>query len=190
MDVKEIELAARVLAGDSTAFEPLVLPYRKTLFGLAYKMTGNREDALEVAQETLLRAFRHLGKCDFERGFRNWLLQILVNVGRERAGRRRRETAWANSDFLLENAGGGGPGPEEARGRQEIRERVLSALSALSARERDVFILRDLEGKSVRETAAIVRSSAIAVRVHLSRARGKIRDRWAALDPSLQETSR
>jgi len=60
----------------------------------------------------------------------------------------------------------------------------------LSARERDVFILRDLEGKSVRETAAIVRSSAIAVRVHLSRARGKIRDRLAALDPSLQETSR
>ena len=92
MDVKENELIARVLAGDSAAFEPLVLPYRRTLFGLAYKMTGNREDALEVSQETLLRAFRYFGKCDPERGFRNWLVEILVNAARDWGGKKRRES--------------------------------------------------------------------------------------------------
>jgi RNA polymerase sigma factor (sigma-70 family) len=190
MDVKEKDLILRVLAGDSAAFEPLVLPYRRTLFGLAYKMTGNREDALEVSQETLLRAFRYLGKCDLERGFRNWLIQILVNAARDWGGRKQRESGRTASDFLLDNIVSNGPRPEETRDRGEIREQIMSALSILSGREREVFILRDLEEKSIGETAEITKSSAISVRVHLSRARGKIRDRLAVLDPSLLENIR
>jgi len=183
-------LIARVLAGDLSAFEPLVLPFRRTLFGLAYKMTGNREDALEVSQETLLRAFRYLGKCDLERGFRNWLLRILVNAARDLSGKKQREAGRWDADFLLDNAVSDAPRPEEAHNRGEIRGRIMAALSVLSGREREVFILRDLEEKSVRETAEITRSSAISVRVHLSRARGKIRDRLAVLDPSLLENAR
>jgi RNA polymerase sigma-70 factor (ECF subfamily) len=190
MDVKEKELVLRVLAGDTAAFEPLVLPYRRTLFGLAYKMTGNREDALEVSQETLLRAFRYLGKCDLERGFRNWLLQILVNAARDWGNRRQRESGREDSAFIFDNAVSDGPRPEEAHDRGEIRERIISALSVLSGREREVFILRDLEEKSIRETAEISKSSTLSVRVHLSRARGKMRDRLAALDPSLLENVR
>jgi RNA polymerase sigma-70 factor (ECF subfamily) len=190
MDVKEKELVARVLAGDSTAFEPLVLPYRQTLFGLAYKMTGNREDALEVSQETLLRAFRYLGKCDLERGFRNWLIQILVNSTRDFGAKKQREAARWDTHSLLENVVSDGPRPEEARDRGEIRGQIMSALSVLSERERAVFILRDLEEKSVRETAEITRSSAISVRVHLSRAREKMRECLSVRDPSLSENAR
>jgi len=183
-------LVARVLAGDSAAFEPLVLPYRRTLFGLAYKMTGNREDALEVSQETLLRAFRYIGKCDPERGFRNWILGILVNAARDWGGKKRREAARREAGFLFDNAVSDEPRPEDAHDRGEVRGRIWSALSVLSGKEREVFILRDLEEKSVRETADITRSSTISVRVHLSRARGKIRDRLAVLDPSLAEKTR
>ena len=186
MDVKEKELVLRVLSGDTAAFEPLVLPYRRTLFGLAYKMTGNREDALEVSQEALLRAFRYLGKCDLERGFRNWLLQILVNASRDFGCRKRAESGRMESSFLFDDAVmAAGPKPEDERGRSEIRNRIMEALSVLTGREREIFILRDLEEKSIRETAEITRSSAISVRVHLSRARGKIRERLAALDPTL-----
>jgi len=183
-------LVARVLAGDSAAFEPLVLPYRRALFGLAFKITGNREDALEVSQETLLRAFRYLAKCDLERGFRNWLLGITVNAARDLGGRKQREAGRREAGFLEERFVASGPRPEEVRGRGEIRERVLEALSALGGKEREVFVLRDLEEKSVRETAEITRSSAISVRVHLSRARGKIRERLADLDPSLSGGAR
>ena len=190
MELKEKELIVRVLAGDLSAFEPLVLPYRRMLFGLAYKMTGNREDALEVSQETLFRAFRYLGKCDLERGFRNWLLRILVNAARDLGGRKQRESSRWDSDFLLDKAVSDDPRPEEARERGEIRDRIMSALSVLTGREREIFILRDLEEKSIRETAEITRSSAASVRVHLSRAREKIRDRLAVLDPSLPEKAR
>jgi RNA polymerase sigma-70 factor (ECF subfamily) len=189
MDVKEKELVARVLAGDSAAFEPLVLPYRRTLFGLAYKMTGNREDALEVSQETLLRAFRYLGKCDLERGFRNWLLQILVNAARDLGGKRGRQEASIGDEYL-EKAASEAPRPEETLVRGDIRSRILQAMSVLGGREREVFILRDLEEKSIRETAEITKSSAISVRVNLSRARSKLRVRLAEMGLALSEDAR
>jgi len=187
MEVKEKELILRVLAGDSSAFEPLVLPYRRTLFGLAYKMTGNREDALEVSQETLLRAYRYLKRCDLERGFRNWLLQILVNAARDLGGKKGRETAVRDEGAVLENIVSEAPRPEEGRERGEIRGRIMDALSVLSSRERAVFVLRDLEEKSIRETAEITKSSTISVRVNLSRARGKLRARLAAMGLTLPE---
>ena len=192
MDVKEKELVLRVLSGDTAAFEPLVLPYRQTLFGLAFKMTDNREDALEVSQEALLRAFRYLGKCDLERGFRNWLLQILVNAARDLGGRKRAESESLASSFLFDGDAvlAAEPKPEDERGRSEIRGWIMETLSVLTGREREIFILRDLEEKSIRETAEITKSSTISVRVHLSRARGKIRERLAALDPTLERRLR
>jgi RNA polymerase sigma-70 factor (ECF subfamily) len=73
MDDKEKALVERILNGDTGAFEPLVTPYRSALLGLAFRMTRNAEDAREVAQEALLRAFRHMRRLDVERSFRNWL---------------------------------------------------------------------------------------------------------------------
>lgn len=62
MNETEKELIAMVLAGRTEAFEPLVTPYREPLVALAYRLTRNREEALEVAQEAFLRAFRSLGR--------------------------------------------------------------------------------------------------------------------------------
>ena len=73
-----------VLSGRAEAFEPLVTPYRGPLVALAYRLTRNREEALEVAQEALLRAFRSLGRFDVSRSFRNWLFQIAANEARDR----------------------------------------------------------------------------------------------------------
>jgi RNA polymerase sigma-70 factor (ECF subfamily) len=179
MDLKEKDLIERVLGGDTAAFEPLVLPYRRPLFGLAYRMSGNREDALEIGQEALLRAFRYLGRCDLERGFRNWLYQILVNAARDAGRKRGREAVWRSDDPLPEAATAEGPGPEDARDRSEVRERIMVALDVLSAREREVFLLRDIEELSVAEAARALGCSSVAVRVHLSRARVKLRERMA-----------
>jgi RNA polymerase sigma-70 factor (ECF subfamily) len=184
MNETEKELVAIVLSGRSEAFEPLVMPYRQPLLALAYRLTSNREDAMEVAQEALLRAFKYLARYDSSRSFRNWLFQIAANEARDRARKRRRETG------ALEDAGRELPGsqdPESGRRSQEFRSDLEKCLSVLSRREREVFILRDIEELDIRETAKALGCSSLSVRVNLSTARRKIRDAIRSQYPHLEE---
>jgi RNA polymerase sigma-70 factor (ECF subfamily) len=173
MSETEKELVAMVLSGRTEAFEPLVTPYRRPLLALTYRLTRNREDALEIAQEALLRAFRSLARYDVSRSFRNWLFQIAANEARDRFRKRTREKA------ALEDAARTEPpvaGPEAGRERREIRSDILQCLTVLSPRERNVFVLRDLEELDIRETARALGCSSISVRVNLSSARRKLRE--------------
>jgi RNA polymerase sigma-70 factor, ECF subfamily len=171
MDEKEARLVELVLGGRTEAFEPLVTPYRKLLLTLAYRLSRNIEEAKEISQETLMRAFRYLGSFDRRRSFKNWLLQIEMNVWRSVGPRA------ADVKALHELAARKIPeDPEEGWAGTELREKLLSCLSGLSPREREVFLLRDIEGRSVKETAEVLRTSSISVRVHLSRGRIKIRN--------------
>jgi len=175
-----------VLAGDSGAFEPLVRPYRNDLVRLAFRMTGNREDADEAAQEALLRAFRYLARFDTARSFKNWLLGILVNEARKlRRG--------APRPVSLEDAAEPSlPADQERRHEESVlRGRLRTCLNELSRGQREVFILRDLEDRDIRETAGILGMSELSVRVHLSRARRRIKDimtRDAASEPVKEAT--
>ena len=173
-----------VLSGRTEAFEPLVTPYRRPLLALACRLTRNREDALEVAQEALLRAFRSLARYDVSRSFRNWLFQIAVNEARDRFRKRARERA------AFENAVHGATGsanPEAGRDRRETRSDILQCLAVLSPREREVFVLRDLEELDIKETARALACSSISVRVNLSSARRKLREAIRDKFPHLEE---
>ena len=173
-----------VLSGRAEAFEPLVTPYRGPLTALAYRLTRNREDAIEVAQEALLRAFRSLGRFDVSRSFRNWLFQIAANEARDRLRKKARERA------ALETAAQDGPAaedPEAGRDSQELRSEITRLLAALSPREREVFVLRDLEELDIRETSRALGCSSISVRVNLSSARRKMREAIRADHPHLEE---
>jgi RNA polymerase sigma-70 factor (ECF subfamily) len=170
MDEKEAALVDMVLAGETGAFEPLVRPYRNDLLRLALRMTGNREDADEASQEALIRAFRYLARFDKARSFKNWLLGILVNEARKvRRG--------APRDVSLEDAAEPSlPADQERRHEQGVfRDRLRACLGGLSRGQREVFILRDLEDRDIRETAGILGISELAVRVYLSRARKRIK---------------
>jgi len=184
MNETEKELVAMVLSGRNEAFEPLVTPYRESLLSLAFRLTGNREDAREVAQEALLRAFKHLGRYDTSRSFRNWLFQIAANQARDRLRRRRKE-----ADTAVEAARKPWPqeDPESGRRAKEFRSDLEKCLSVLAPREREVFILRDLEELDIRETALALGCSSVSVRVHLSSARRKIRDAIREKFPHLEE---
>jgi RNA polymerase sigma-70 factor (ECF subfamily) len=184
MNEREKELVAIVLSGRSEAFEPLVAPHRQSLLALAFRLTRNWEDAREVAQEALLRAFKYLARYDTSRSFRNWLFQIAANEARDRVRKRRREAG------ILEDAGRELPGardPGSGRCSEEFRSDLENCLSVLSRREREVFILRDLEGMDVKETARALGCSSISVRVNLSSARRKIRDAVRRWYPHLEE---
>ncbi len=186
MNETEKELIAMVLSGRAEAFEPLVTPYRGPLLALASRLTGNREEALDVVQEALLRAYRSLKTFDVARPFRNWLFQIAANEARDRGRRRSRERA-AFRDVVEDAAGGAMDGPEAGHDRRELGAKVMSSLAALSPREREVFVLRDLEELDVRETSRVLGCSSLAVRVHLSAARRKLREAIRKDLPHLEE---
>ena len=185
MDEKESRLVELVLGGQTEAFEPLVTPYRKLLLTLAYRLSRNIEEAKEISQETLLRAFRYLGSFDRKRSFKNWLLQIEMNVWRSLGARA------ADEGTLRELAAQSTPeDPGERLAGNEVRKKLLACLDGLSPREREVFLLRDIEGRSIKETAGVLRTSEISVRVHLSRARAKIRALVWERFPGLMEERR
>jgi RNA polymerase sigma-70 factor, ECF subfamily len=184
MNETEKELIDMVLSGRTEAFEPLVAPYRGPLLGLATRLTRNREEALEVAQEALLRAFRSLGRFDVSRSFRNWLFQIAANEARDRFRKRAREqAAWSD---VVEHAPAA-MDPEAGHDRQELRARIMRLLAALSPREREVFVLRDFEELDIRETSRVLACSTLSVRVNLSSARRKLRDAIRRDVPHLEE---
>ena len=174
-----------VLSGRTEAFEPLVTPYRNLLLTIAYRLSRNAEEAKEISQETLLRAFRYLRSFDTKRSFKNWLLQVEMNVWRASRKKSADEAAlreWSASQ-PREN-------PEANRESDEIRDQVLSCLDGLSPKEREVFLLRDIEEMSIKESAEILRASTVSVRVHLSRARQKIRECVKERFPELLEGRR
>ncbi len=173
MNEEERNLVEMVLSGRNDAFEPLVTPYRGPLLALAYRLTRNVEDAKEVVQDAMLKAFRHLASYDPSRSFRNWLFQITANGARDLARKKRRE-----HDVIVEAAEAIPQSDDPERGRQasELRTSLTECLSVLTLREREIFILRDLEDMDIKTAARIIGCSNVSVRVNLSSARRKMRD--------------
>jgi RNA polymerase sigma-70 factor (ECF subfamily) len=180
MDDRENRLVNAVLAGDTRAFEALVTPYGRPLLIMAFRLTRNEEDAKEMVQEALMKAFQHLEQFDQERSFRNWLFQILVNATRKFAAKSEPHDELTSS---LEVEGNRETG--NGLDYQELRSKLMDCLAVLSVRERAVFLLRDIEGQDIKETTQILHSSSISVRVHLSSARKKINNEMRRRFPNM-----
>jgi len=183
MDEKEKELVRMVLTGDNSAFEQLVLPYRRQILHMLYRLTGSKEEAMDIAQESLLKCFKYLHRFNPDRNFRNWLFQIAVNLARDFKEKRQRERLELQELYSSVNPEGkylNHQGPQAAaslspENKVALKIDINKCLDLLSLKERKVFILRDLEGMSIRETARVLGCSNISVRVNLSSARKKIR---------------
>ncbi len=186
MRMKESErmLVEQVLSGRVEAFEPLVAPYRQAVVGLAFRFVRDAEEAKDAAQEALLRAFRHLDGYDPERSFRNWLLEIAANAARDRLRKRGRDRrlleAWTDPMTAPDVAG-------RDRESAEFRADLARCLDVLTLREREAFLLRDIEELNIKETARALGCSSISVRVSLSSARRKIREAIRARFPHLEK---
>ena len=153
MDATEAAaVLARARQGDSEAFRALVERHSRSVFHLAYRMTGNEQDAEDVVQESFLRAYRQLGRFEARANFATWLHRIVANcavdVMRTRHARQQRV-----SDPLDESAPlqVDAPDPQRLAESTEVRERVDEALAALSPLERAAFALRHHEGRSIEE---------------------------------------
>lgn len=172
----EQALVEDVLRGDSDSLEPLLRPYRQGMLTMAYRMAGNMEAAKEICQEAVIKVFSYLESYKKEKSFKSWLYRIVMNAAHDYM---RRE---AKHQLVFEahedRMGDVTQNPEQKYLLKEIRDNVRRCLAHLTPKERAVFLLRDAQGLSIKETAEALGLSSLSIRTHLSRARTKIRSQF------------
>ncbi len=184
----ELELLRRAQQGDFTAFEALVDRFQPRVYGLARRILGQAQDAEDVTQQTFLSLIEHIDQFRGESAVATWVLRIATNHALKVLRKRRGLPtvpleAIADSDDSYstlphpEYIAQWRDNPEDLAQRAEIRQFVEQALADLDAKYRMVFVLRDIEGLSVRETAEALGLSEANVKVRLLRARLQLRER-------------
>jgi len=180
-EISDETLVERFRAGDITAFDTIVERHQHKVYAIAYRMTRNREDSLDIAQEVFLRAHRSIGQWRPLRGFRHWLYRIATNMTIDvlRKRQRRAGVIVDGEDFSMDR-GIAGPtnsrGPVERITIEEMGCQIGKAIEKLPERQRAVIVLRYYEDMSIKEIAAVVGCTEGTVKTHLFRATGKLRD--------------
>jgi RNA polymerase sigma-70 factor, ECF subfamily len=175
-DVELGELVVAARDGDQLAFEQLVKATYAGTYTLAYRLTGDEEDARDVVQESYLRAFRGLKRFRGDAQFTTWLYRITANCASTHLGRRTKHRhdelfddspiAETNPDF----------DPEARSDATALRDRLNVALRDLPPRLRAVVVLRDVYDLPHEAIAAELGISESAAKVRLHRARRKLRE--------------
>lgn len=168
-------LAQRALT-DRDAFSELVSRYADRIFNLAYRMTGNRTEAEDMAQDAFLRAYRGLASFKPGNPFGAWLYRIAVNVCLSQ----RRQNNPAAEPIDESEAADPAPAVDDVAERREVQATVQQAILSLPPNYRAVVILYHLEDRSYEDIATMLDLPINTVRTHLHRGRAMLRERLAA----------
>jgi RNA polymerase sigma-70 factor (ECF subfamily) len=167
---------ARAAAGDEDAFRVLVERHSRSVFRLAYRMTGSAEDAEEVVQDTFVRAYRRLARFEARSNFSTWLYRIGFNCAIDHLrSRRMREMPQKQEDLDRLAPPAGGPSGEDLVYAGQIGARVQDALNALSEQERAAFLMRHYHGCSIDEICGALGLKTNAAKHSIFRAVKKMR---------------
>ncbi|HEY3176121.1 MAG TPA: RNA polymerase sigma factor [Candidatus Polarisedimenticolia bacterium] len=163
------DLIRRAQAGEESAFEAILDRFEARAILIARGMGASRQDAEDIAQEAFLKIFRYIGSYRRDQTFKAYFYRIVINASRDHLARMR-PAGQSPLEGLDEM-----PAEPERRASYEDVEMLRRALQELPGREREVVILRDLQGLSTWEVARILRISPITVRRHSSRALAHLR---------------
>jgi RNA polymerase sigma-70 factor (ECF subfamily) len=169
----DMDLVHSAKRGDIAAFEELVRRHTRRVFAVAQHITRSREDAEEVSQETFLRAFLRLRDFEEKAQFSTWLTRI-ARCTRDKVVSCE-EHEWEGAS-IPEPVPDWRPNPEQLYSQSQLREILRQALEALPQTYSTVFILRDIQGFSMEETAAVLELSVPTIKTRLFRARLQLRD--------------
>src|SRR3989442_8956531 len=179
----DLDLAHATQNGDVSAFEQLVGRYDRKLLRIAQHVTHNAEDSQDAVQEAFFKAFQHLGEFREDSQFSTWLIRITVNQALMKLRKRRTtkevsldEDFQADQDMLPREVADWAPNPEELYRASELRDILIKTLKELRPILRTVFVLRDIEGLSIDQTAEVLNLSLAAVKARLWRARLQLRE--------------
>jgi len=180
MEVDAGGAVERARSGDSDAFRLLVEQHSRAIFRLAFRMTGNEQDAEDVVQETFLRAYKQLDRYEARSSFSTWLFRIASNYSldlirmRKRHEDKRQRSTEEDHD-ILQSIPLDTPGPDRLVYGTQVHDPVNAALNELSPQERTAFVLRHFEGLSIEEIGASLGTGTNATKHSIFRAVQKLR---------------
>lgn len=174
---EEARIIARVSDGETDAFEVLVNAHERRVYSLCLRMTGNPEDAEDLAQEAFVRAYQSIAGFKGESGFGSWLYRLAKNICIDFL---RREKRREKSSLTYLDEGGNAVdievpderfAPDRALEQRQTAEAIGRGLDTLTPEHRDILILREIHGKSYDEIAEALGLTAGTVKSRISRAR-------------------
>jgi RNA polymerase sigma-70 factor (ECF subfamily) len=176
----DVSLVDRAKAGDTEAFRVLVERHTRSVFRLAFRLTGNEHDADEVVQDAMIKAYRQLHRFESRASFGTWLYRIASNCAVDLLRSRPR-----GFESLDAGAGDEAPAPVEATDAKpsadrlvlsgQIQRRIQDTLARLSDRERTAFVLRHIEGLSIEDISRQLNLKTNATKHSIFRAVRKMR---------------
>jgi RNA polymerase sigma-70 factor (ECF subfamily) len=187
MPEQDAAAVARARGGDSEAFRLLVERHSRSVYKVAFRITGNSADAEDVVQETFLKAYRQLDRFEERASFGTWLHRIAWNCSVDLL-RARPKREQAEEAETLEQLGStqapvtssAAPSPERLMASVQVNDRVKAAMDRLSPLERAAFVMRHYEGRSIDEISRALEIRENAAKHSIFRAVRKMR---IALEP-------
>lgn len=180
-DTPDAELVRRTAAGDRSAFDVLVKRYQKRVYAVAYGMVHGPEQALDVTQEAFAKAYQSIRTFGGRSNFYTWLYRIVVNSAIDYLRKEQRERAVPYDDRRQLDADVAAVGaqaslatPEVSARRTEAKDAIVKAIACLPPEQRAAILLREVEGLSYKEIAAVMRCSKGTVMSRLHYARRKL----------------
>jgi len=193
-ELRELEDTALVnayLNGETRSFDVLVERYQTRLLNFVYRIVGDRERAEDLVQEVFVRVYRHLGRFDRSKKFSTWIYTIASNLAKNELRNRSRNplvlftsmtSGWEDEDRPLEFEDPTSR-PDDLFRKRHVRELVDSSVAQLPTHHREVFMLREIEGRSYEEIAEITHCNLGTVKSRLNRARNSFAE---IIEPSLR----
>jgi RNA polymerase sigma-70 factor (ECF subfamily) len=191
--VNDSDLLEAARAGDAEALETLLERHEPRVYRFARRLCGHHEDAEDVLQESLLAAARGLSGFRGASSLSTWLFSIT----RSACIKKRRRSRFAPTEVSLDSAEADAardhpdvaPGPEEALHARRVEAALERAIAGLDRKYREVFVLRDVEGLTAPDVAAVTGLSVAAIKSRLHRARARVREELAPLLMSAEAES-
>lgn len=193
-ELRELEDTALVnayLDGETRSFDVLVERYQTRLLNFVYRIVGDRERAEDLVQEVFVRVYRHLGRFDRSKKFSTWIYTIASNLAKNELRNRSRNPlvlftsmtkGWEDEERPLEFEDPTSR-PDDMFRKRHVREMVESSVAQLPVHHREVFMLREIEGRSYEEIAEITHCNLGTVKSRLNRARNSFAE---IIEPSLR----
>jgi RNA polymerase sigma-70 factor (ECF subfamily) len=157
----DVNLVKRARNGDRAAFHLLVERYQRKVYGVCYGMVRNRDDAMDLSQETFIKVYRNLDRFEGSSAFYTWVYRIACNVCIDWLRRAKRTRTVDYDDAIARDEGGDegmmpnrlGITPAKILARRELGDKIQDALQTLSPIHREVILLREVQGLSYQEIA-------------------------------------
>ncbi len=183
---EDLEYVVLCQSGDADAFEVLVERHQKQMLNIAFRMTGDYNEACDVTQEAFIAAYKSIRKFKAEAKFSTWLYRIVINHSKNRLKQMRHsatsgnismdDLAEAKSEKLLNPSLVNGANPGTQLEKREREAHVQRCITSLDHEYKEVLVLRDIQGFSYEEIRDILKVPDGTVKSRLSRARNALKD--------------